>query len=49
MLDTPDQWWQQRMVKSGTDFAMTDPMYLDLVSRYVFEVLFQTLSKVGHR
>ncbi|XP_070191790.1 uncharacterized protein [Littorina saxatilis] len=30
----PVQWWQQRVTGSGTDPAMTDPVYLDLVSRF---------------
>ncbi|XP_070184129.1 uncharacterized protein [Littorina saxatilis] len=31
---TPGQWWQQRVTGAGTDPAMTDHVYLDLVSRF---------------
>ena len=33
VLSNPSQWWQYRMTGAGGDPAMTDAVYLDLVSR----------------
>ncbi|KAK7095356.1 hypothetical protein V1264_006776 [Littorina saxatilis] len=32
-LATPSQWWQRRMADAGTDPAMSDDAYLDLIAR----------------
>ena len=36
VLSSPNSWWQLLMTGAGVDPAMTDPVYLDLVSRSEF-------------